>query len=255
MNEKKIDIKSLIKKAIISLVVIGIFLVLIMIVFRLLGFHQLSEEELQEVIKSSGALAPLVFILMTFLQITFIPIPGTVTIIVGNYLFGFWLGLLYSFIGMILGSLFAFYLGRWFGKKFVYWLVSDKELVDKYLEKFKSKGNVLLFFMFLFPFFPDDILCSVAGIMPLSVWSFIIMQLITRFLAVLGNQTLLGGDVIPFEGWGIVVIITSCIIFAFLFILSYRNAEKISDAFEKAKNKIFKRNKKEVIKEETKCGE
>lgn len=252
MKERKVNIKSLIKKGIISLVAIGLFLGGVMLLLRLFGLHHLSEEELQNIIQSSGPLAPLVFIVLTFLQVTFIPIPGTVTIIVGNYLFGFWLGFLYSFIGIILGSLFAFYLGRWFGKKFIYWLVSDKDLVDYYLERIKNKGNVLLFFMFLFPFFPDDILCSVAGVLPISTFSFLVMQIVTRILAVLGNQTLLGGDVIPFEGWGIVVIISSLLIMAFLFILAYRNADLISDKFGKFKDKIFKKKK---IEEDTKSGE
>lgn len=251
MTERKVNKKTLIKKAIISLVAIGLFLGSIALIFRLLGLHLLTEEELQTIIKSSGPLAPLAFIFVTFLQVTFVPIPSTITVIVGNYLFGFWLGLLYSFIGMILGSLLAFYLGRWFGKKFIYWLVSDKELVDRYLEKIKSKGNVLLFFMFLFPFFPDDILCSIAGIMPISAISFILMQVSTRFLAILGNQTLFGGDVIPFEGWGIVFIITLCLIFALLFVIAYKNAEKISDMFERLKDKLFKRKKVE----DSKSGE
>ena len=107
------------------------------------------------------------------MQVTFIPIPSTITVLVGNYLFGFWASYLYSFIGMILGSMFAFYLGRWFGKKFIYWLVNDKEMVDSYLYKIKNKGNVLLFFMFIFPFFPDDLLCSIAGILPMRGFSFL----------------------------------------------------------------------------------
>ena len=88
------------------------------------------------------------FVLITFLQVTIIPIPSPITVLVGNYLFGFWGSFIYSYIGMMVGSIFAFFLGRWFGRRFINWLVTDKEVVDNYLNKIKVKGNVLLFFMF-----------------------------------------------------------------------------------------------------------
>ena len=112
-------------------------------ILKWFGLTELSQEEIQEYLSKSGALAPLLFILITFLQVTFIPIPSTITVLVGNYLFGFWVSFLYSYIGMLLGSIFAFYLGRWFGRRFINWLVSDKETVDKYLLKIRAKGNVL----------------------------------------------------------------------------------------------------------------
>ena len=41
--------------------------------------------------------------------------------------------------------------------------------------------------MFLLPMFPDDILCSIAGIMPITYSVFIFMQLITRFTSIGGT--------------------------------------------------------------------
>ena len=142
---------------------------------------------------------------------------------------------------MLLGSFFAFYLGRWFGRKFINWLVADKEVVDNYLNKFRIKGNVLLFLMFLFPLFPDDLLCSVAGIMPIRFKSFFLMQIFTRAVTILTTLLLLGGDIIPFSGWGIVFNLCLILILATIFYICYRNAEKISDYFNKIVKKLFKR--------------
>ena len=144
---------------------------------------------------------------------------------------------------MMIGSVLAFYLGRWFGKKFIYWLVSDKDIVDKYLLKIKNKGNVMLFFMFIFPFFPDDLLCSVAGILPIKSSSFIIMQVFTRGITILTTLFMLSGDIIPFSGWGIPFNICLTLILMTIFYLSYKNAEVISEKFEKIIYKIKRKSK------------
>ena len=242
MNDRQSNRNKLLYKVMISIVILVLFLGIIYLIFKKAGLMELSQEELQIFIQQKGALAPLIFTLVTFLQVTFIPIPSTITVLIGNYLFGFWLSYLYSFIGMLLGSVLAFYLGRWFGKKFIYWIVSDKELVDKYLNKIKHKGNVLLFFMFIFPLFPDDLLCSVAGILPISGISFAIMQVFTRGITILTTLFMLGGDVIPFTGWGIPFNICLTLILMTSFYISYKNAEAISSKFSKIINK-FKRNK------------
>jgi len=53
--------------------------------------------------------APVIFIGLQALQVVVVvaPIPGEVTGILGGYLFGEWLGFLYSTIGLTLGSVAA----------------------------------------------------------------------------------------------------------------------------------------------------
>ena len=238
MNDKQSNRKKFIVKIFISISILFVSLILIYLILKKAGLTKLSQEEIQIFLQSKGALAPLLFILITFLQVTFIPIPSTITVLVGSYLFGFWLSYFYSFVGMMAGSVLAFYLGRCFGKKFLYWLVSDKELVDTYLIKIKNKGNVLLFFMFIFPFFPDDLLCSVAGVLPISGLSFTIMQVFTRGVTILTTLFMLSGDVIPFSGWGIPFNICLTLIFMTIFYLAYKNAEVISLKFTEIINKI-----------------
>ena len=242
MTDKQLIRNKIIIKIFVSIAILASFLILIYLILKKAGLDKLSQEEIQIFLQSKGALAPLLFILITFLQVTFIPIPSTITVLVGNYLFGFWISYLYSFIGMMIGSVLAFYLGRWCGKKFIYWLVSDKELVDEYLNKIKNKGNVLLFFMFVFPFFPDDLLCSVAGVLPISGLAFTIMQVFTRGITILTTLFMLSGDIIPFTGWGIPFNICLVLIIMSIFYISYKNAELISVKIKELINK-FKRKK------------
>lgn len=242
--EKKIDIKSIIIKIIISLLVIGLIILGLYFLFKYLGWTNLTKEELQAKIASTGVFAPIVFIVASFLQVTFIPIPSSVTIIVGNYLFGFWLSFLYSYIGIILGSILAFYLGRWIGRPFVNWVVGDSKAVDEYLIKMKNKEKVILFFMFLLPLFPDDALCSLAGILPISFLTFLFMQLLTRATSILGTLFFMSGEIIHYDALGITIIVIVCILALVAFYLSYKYADKINEIFYNIMDKITFRKKK-----------
>ena len=107
----KIDKKTVLRLVFSFLVIVGI-LALFYLISYILGWTKLSKDQLREFIASTGAFAPLVFIAVSFLQVTFVPVPSAVTIIAGSYLFGMWLSFLYSYIGIVLGSLFAFFLGK-----------------------------------------------------------------------------------------------------------------------------------------------
>ena len=234
---KKIEIKKVIMKLTISLIVIAIFAILLLFLFDLFGIRKLDEKIIQEKIASLGFWGPFAYILLSFLQVTFIPIPGAITILAGNYLFGPWLAFLYSFIGIFCGSIFAFFLGRKIGKRFVNWIVGDKETTDYYINKFKGKETIILFFVFLLPIFPDDVLCAIAGVLPISYPVFILMQLITRFFTIGGTLLFMSGEIIPYDGWGIWVVIILGILSIIIFIISLKNADKINNKISKLFNK------------------
>ena len=211
-----------------------------------------DQQKMQEFIQSTGPFGKFIFVLISFLQVTFVPIPGMVTILAGNYLFGFWDSLILSYIGMLIGGLFAFFLGRKIGRPFVNWVVGDKETVNKYLKKLKGKEIVLFFFMFLLPFFPDDLLCSIAGITSISWFAFLILQVITRFTSVMGTLLFMSGEFIPYEGWGVPVLIVLGILAGILFIISYKKSATINNFLESISQKIsLKFTRKKVEKEDS----
>ena len=142
--------------------------------------------------------------------------------------------------------MFAFLLGRVIGRRFVDWVVGDHETVTNYIKKMKGKENIVLFFMFLFPFFPDDALCAVAGVLSITPLSFFVMQLFTRIISILGNLLFLSGEIIPFYGWGIPVIIILVLIGIALFIFSMKYSEQIQGILYKFINKITKKDKNEI---------
>lgn len=235
-------IGKLVLRLLLVLGIIAVIAVAFYFIYKALGWDRFSDrEEFQAYIASFGAWGPVLFILLSFLQVTFIPLPSTVTILAGSFLFGAGMSFLYSFIGIFLGSCLAFWLGRWIGKPFVYFVAGDKGMVDKWLERTEKKGNVVLFFIFLFPFFPDDLFCALAGITKMRFLTFVIMQIPTRAIAIGYNLFFMSGEIIPFHGWGIAVITIVCILALAAFIICYIKADQLDALFMRFINKISKK--------------
>ena len=97
-------------------------------------------------------------------------------------LFGMWPAFLLTAGAVVLGSAVVFWLARVLGHSFAGRFVSQK-VSDKYLDLIRRKRDIFLVLVFLFPVFPDDLICILAGLRwaarsspspsgpwPLSVW-------------------------------------------------------------------------------------
>ena len=157
-----------------------------------------SVEALQQYIDGFGAWAVIIYILFSYLQVVILPVPGSATVAAGVVLFGWLECSLYSFIGIVLGSVTAFAIGRWVGYKAVCWIVGKDDL-DKWLDKIKGKDYLILSLMFLLPMFPDDVLCFVAGLSSMTWPYFLVMIVITRLISTFTVS--LSFDLIPFNTW------------------------------------------------------
>ncbi len=133
-----------------------------------------KRDRLREFVLSMGSLGPLAFILIQVLQVVFSPIPGEATGFLGGFLFGKWLGLLYSTIGLSLGSLAAFLIARQFRRFIQPWL-QKSELYWKFEGLLERQGLFVCFIMYVFPGFPKDFLCYLLGLtrMPWQVFLFL----------------------------------------------------------------------------------
>ena len=182
---------------------------------------------------------PLLYILLQFLQVIVLPIPSIVSTIAGIALFGAVKTLIYSFLGIILGSFLAFLIGRKLGNKAVSLMVG-KEKLDKWQKKLKGKDNLFLSLMFLLPLFPDDILCFLAGLSTMSWGYYTVIILISRILAL--SATCFSVDFIPFTTWwGITIWCVIAICITLIFIIIYKNFDKIQRRIDVFKAKRKKR--------------
>jgi uncharacterized membrane protein YdjX (TVP38/TMEM64 family) len=140
-------------------------------------FH--DRHELKGFIRSFGPYSPLAFILLQVLQVVVAPIPGGAVEFLGGYLFGVKAGFIYSMIGLLIGSWFAFSLARIFEK----WAV-EKFVSEQTLKKFDyligHEGLILSLLLFLIPGFPKDALCYILGLTPMHLGIFLIISTMGR---------------------------------------------------------------------------
>ena len=101
--------------------------------------------------------------------------------------------------------------------------------------------------MQVFPFFPDDILCLVAGMTKMSFKFFFITMLIARPLAIIPTCYLGGGTIIPYSGWGLIVWGTLIVLMIALFVLSYKYQNKIEQFVINFSSKFSKKKETKTI--------
>ena len=169
-----------------------------------------NKESLQEYVASFGPWAPLAFFALQFLQVIISPIPGSITTLVGGVLFGFFYGFLLSFAAVFLGSLGAFLLGKKFGRPLVE-RIAGKDIVEKYMDTVTSRQRIVIILMFIFPFFPDDILCLIAGLSALNLPSFALIVILTRPWGLLFSA-LVGSGLISVPMWAWIIIAAVAIV-------------------------------------------
>jgi len=148
-------------------------------VYRLLARLYEDKHYLKKTLRDWGVLAPVLFMSLQALQVIISPIPGEATGFLGGYLFGEWLGFLYSMIGLTAGSVSSFAIGRWLGERFVRKTVS-KETWDKLGFIVEAEGAILCFIIYLIPGLPKDIICYLFGISPMPLWVFAVISGIGR---------------------------------------------------------------------------
>lgn len=180
---------------------------------------------------SSGVVIFLVIWLIMFLQCTVLNIPAYVvlsaSISVGIECFS-WQYLLTVISAYMSGCILAYWLGRWFGVKAVKWCAGSEEDFNKWSDFLNKKGKWWYFITVIFPFFPDDLLCLVAGGVKFNFAFYSISNFIGRsigLVAMIGTLKLIGniGGGFPFMiiVWGIALLVEMV-----MFIILKKKGEK-----------------------------
>lgn len=138
-----------------------------------------DQERVREWVAGFGPWGPLVTIALNVAQVLLAPIPGQFVGMANGYLYGIWLGTVYSMAGLLLGTVLAMALGRWFGRPLVERLVNPEQLTrwDRIAER---QGPLFFFLVFLFPFLPDDVVCFLIGLSPLPLPSLVVLATLGR---------------------------------------------------------------------------
>ena len=144
------------------------------------GWHFFSNKErVNNFVMSFGSYAPLVFIGFQILQVLAAPIPGEFTGFVGGYLFGTVPGLIYSTVGLSMGSFLAFLVARGVGMPLIRRFLR-RDFMEKFEYIIERHGAFLAFILFLIPGTPKDSFCYLLGVSPMRVITFLLISSLGR---------------------------------------------------------------------------
>ena len=163
-----------------------------------------SLEAMQAYIARFAPYSHLVFFLIQLLSVILAPIPSNVTALAGGALFGTWPAFLLTWGAVVLGSAAVFAVARKLGRDFVERVVS-RSSISRYLDVIQRKQDTFLVLAFLFPFFPDDVLCILAGLTTMPFRRFLLIALVTRPWGLLAASAL-GGSTLSLPPWAMALL-------------------------------------------------
>jgi uncharacterized membrane protein YdjX (TVP38/TMEM64 family) len=141
-------------------------------------FSSIIPTDPEKVAAIIGPYGPPGIILSQFAQVLIAPIPP-VTPAISGMLYGTAMGTFYSFIGAALGSLVAIIIGRRYGREAVEKFLSE-EAMQKFDRYTSGHGYLPFIVLFVFPGFPDDALCFIAGLTRLDLKKLFLISSIGR---------------------------------------------------------------------------
>lgn len=132
---------------------------------------------------ANGWIVYVVIWIIMFLQTTILNIPAyvvlsaSVSVGINTLSFPYIIIVLSAYVS---GCLLAYWIGYKFGKKAVKWCAGSEEDYEKWSLVLNTKGKWWYFATVIFPFFPDDILCLVAGAVKFKFSFYLIANVVGR---------------------------------------------------------------------------
>jgi len=172
---------------------IALFLLVICLIsaWRFLPFNALDPSQLLRSIRDLGLVGKLIYAGILVLAVVVSPIPGTPLTVAAGAVWSPWTAGIYGSLGVFVGSLLAYFLGRTLGRSLI------QVLSGKTIHISKHRGELyvgwLLFFSHLLPIVPFDLMSYGAGMTRLSLSLYVIATLLgtlpgTFLLAYLGSS-------------------------------------------------------------------
>lgn len=208
--EKRISKKDIFK--FICFIIFFLTIITLGIVFSSKIKTVFTFETIRDFIDQHKNISVFLFILMQILQIVVFIIPGDIINATGGFLFNIYIGSLLSFIGVVLGSIIAFYISRLLGYNFVNKFIK-KEKIDKIVYFFNTNTGFISLFIFCnLPFVPKDILMYCAGLTPLKAKRTFLIYCLSRIPGII-IWTSMGANLYSKSIIGIVITLLILLIF------------------------------------------
>jgi uncharacterized membrane protein YdjX (TVP38/TMEM64 family) len=188
-----------------------------------------NPEQFREYVLSFGPWSAAVFMLFQVIQVVVAVIPGEPVQLAGGYIFGTFLGTVFSTIGITVGYIIVFSAVRLFGYPLVKKFVSEKE-IEKFSILINSpKLEATIFLLFLIPGIPKDILVYLAGLTPINPFLFFLIITTARTPAMIGSSYI--GAKIQTNEYMLAIIVST--VASILFVFGFIYKDKIIDLLHK----------------------
>lgn len=231
---KPVILKTLLIVAIISIIAVSTYFIL-----RACGFTTVEDFQRLRNQLGDSIWFWVIIVLLQIVQVVFIPISNSlisapIALIFSNEL---WKVFLSSWIGICIGTIILYFIGKYAGGKLLNFVLGDKEKAEK-LKGFMLQGKAFFVIGDVIPVIPNDVLTVLAG---MSGYSFIftfIVTLITRAICIATTVWLFG--YMTTYPWLIAVLIALIVfmIFAGIYVTK-RQIKKQKEKEELAKQNEF----------------
>ncbi len=160
-------------------IILFVSLIIISILFYVVS-QQFNLPLVKEYVAKQGILGMFIYILLQVFQIVVALVPGEPIQIFGGFLYGNLLGFILSTIGIMFGSVIAFYLARKLGLPLVKIFVKEELLIKVQNKLETNSASAILFLLFLFPGLPKDVLVYALGLSNIRFNRFFIIYFVAR---------------------------------------------------------------------------
>ena len=155
------------KKTIYALIFIVVILVLVYFGHYFKAIFA-SADSIREWVLQFGVWAPAAALALEAGQVIIAPLNNFFTNFAAGYIFGPWLGTLYSYVGWIVGAIAVFWFCRIFGRGFVSLFIKEDKLHR--FDAVMARGQYVIFMLLLLPGPPDDFIVYLIGLTKGMSW-------------------------------------------------------------------------------------
>lgn len=196
--KQNINMKKTILKSIFVILLLSIITIAFYFLFKALGINDI--ESLKLILNKNKAISWLIYILLfisSTVCLAFFPATSLTYITVAIILFGSLNAFILSSVSILIASIILYAFGYFGANKIIKWCIGEKSL-EKSQKLLNNRSYLLLFLMYLFPLFPDDALCVVAGSIKMKFIPYLILILIGRTVGI-ATICFIGSGILDFN--------------------------------------------------------
>ncbi|MCR4284782.1 MAG: TVP38/TMEM64 family protein [archaeon] len=157
------------QKRLLNLILLVFLAIIIYFIFRSSGF---SIDKVTSIIESTGVFGPVILVLVLIIHGIFSFFPMAVLLFFSGTAYGILNASIYSMIGLLLGAVVAFFIGRKYGEGLEKrWISAEKRRHISNL--FEKHGILISFFGRMSFFLPSDTVSIASGTTKMNFWKYL----------------------------------------------------------------------------------